>query len=98
MKKSIIAFIMVLIWGAWFVNADVYKWKAQTGETRTRRDGTTYNIWDRTDLSEATFNELKDTEFKDARVVENEYATHYIIEKDGKQIVLTRITEDKDRK
>lgn len=97
MKKSIIAFIMVLIWGTWFVNADVYKWKAQTGE-RTRRDGTIYHIWDRVDLSEATFNKLRGTDFKDARVVEHEYATHYIIEKDGKQIVLMRITEDKDRK
>lgn len=92
MKRTLV-FIVLAMYGIMAVFCNSYKWKAQTGETRTRKDGTTFNIWDRKDLSESTFNELRDTDFKDARVVKRDNSTHYIIEKDGKQIVITEIYE-----
>lgn len=93
MKRAIVLIILAMygIMGA-FCNS--YKWKSQTGETRTRKDGTTFHVWDRMDLSEAEFNRLLKTDFKDARVFKREGITNYIIEKDGKQIVITEI-EDK---
>ena len=94
MRRTIVL-IVLAFYGIMSVFCNSYKWKAQTGETRTRKDGTIFHVWDRTDLSEATFNKLKETDFKNARVVKRDNGTVYIIEKDGKQIVMTEIYEGK---
>ena len=97
MKRGIVV-ILLMVYGIMGAFCNSYKWKAQTGETRQRRDGSTYHVWDRMDLSERKFNELKESDFKNARVVKHEddtrHYTNYIIEKDGLQIVMTEI-EDK---
>lgn len=97
MKRGLV-FIVLAMYGIMAAFCNSYKWKSQTGETRTRKDGTTFHVWDRMDLSERKFNELKESDFKNARVVKREddtgRYTHYIIEKDGLQIVITEI-EDK---
>lgn len=92
MKKGLII-IALAMYGVMAAFCNSYKYKAQTGETRTRKDGTTFHVWDRMDLSERKFNELKESEFKDARVVKRDGVTNYIIEKDGLQIVLIEIEE-----
>lgn len=92
MRRTIVLIVLAM-YGIMSVFCNSYKWKAQTGETRTRQDGTIFHVWDRMDLSEATFNKLKATDFKDARVVKRDNSTAYIIEKDGKQIVMTEIYE-----
>ena len=97
MKRGIVLIVLAM-YGIMSAFCNSFKWKAQTGETRTHKDGTTFHIWDRMDLSERKFNELKESDFKNARVHKHEddtkRYTNYIIEKDGKQIVMTEI-EDK---
>ena len=97
MRRGLV-FIVLAMYGVMAMFGNSYKWKAQTGETRTRKDGTTFHVWDRMDLSERKFNELKESDFKNARVARHEddtkRYTNYIIEKDGLQIVMTEI-EDK---
>lgn len=97
MKRAIVLIVLAM-YGIMAAFCNSYKYKAQTGETRTRKDGTTFHVWDRMDLSERRFNELLNTDFKNARVVKHEddtkRYTNYSIEKDGKQIVITDI-EDK---
>lgn len=92
MKKGLVLIVLAM-YGIMAAFCNSYKYKAQTGETRTRKDGTTFHVWDRMDLSERKFNELKESDFKNARVVKRDNVTNYIIEKDGKQIVLIEIYE-----
>ena len=93
MKRRGIVFIVLTIYVTMTAFCNSYKWKAQTGEKKARKDGTTYSVWERKDLSEEAFKTLKSTEFSKARIVKRDGATNYIIEKDGLQIVLTEIEE-----
>jgi len=92
MKKGLV-FIILAMYGIMAMFGNSYKWKAQTGETRTRKDGTVFHVWDRMELSERKFNELKESDFKDARVIKREGITNYIIEIDGKKIIMTEIAD-----
>lgn len=94
MKKGLVLIVLAM-YGIMAAFCNSYKYKAQTGETRTRKDGTTFHVWDRMDISKSEFNRLLNTDFKNARVVKRDNGTVYIIEKDGKQIVLTEIYEGK---
>ena len=93
MKKGIV-FIVLAMYGIMAAFCNQYKWKAQTGEKKARKDGTTYSVWERKDITEEEFKTLKDTDFKNARVIKREYATHYIIEKDGLQIVISDVEDN----
>ena len=81
MKRGIVI-ITLLFYGIMAVFCNSYRLKVATGE-KTRADGTTFHTWDRTELSEQSFNKLKDTDFKNAKVTKKGNATHYSIEKDG---------------
>ena len=91
MRKIISILVMLVTMMAAFGNS--YKWKAATGEKRARKDGTTFNVWERKDLTKEEFETLKDTEFSKARIVKRDGATYYIIERDGLQIVLIEIKD-----
>ena len=91
MRKLIAILVMFVTMMAAFGNS--YKWKAATGEKRARKDGTTFNVWERKDLTKEEFETLRNTEFKNARIVKRDGSTVYIIEKDGKQIVITEIND-----
>lgn len=92
MRRTIVLIVLAM-YGIMSVFCNSYKWKAQTGETRTRQDGTIFHVWDRMDISKSEFNRLLNTDFKDARVFKREDITNYVIEKDGKKIVLTDIAD-----
>lgn len=92
MRRTIVL-IVLAFYGIMAAFCNSYKYKAQTGETRTRKDGTTFHVWDRMDISKSEFNRLLNTDFKDARVFKREDITNYVIEKDGKKIVLTDIAD-----
>lgn len=93
MKRGII-FIVLAMYGIMAAFCNSYKWKAATGEIKCRKDGTTFNVWDRKDLTKEEFETLRNTEFKNARVLKREYATMYIIEKDGKQISIIDVEDN----
>lgn len=92
MKKGIV-FIVLAIYGIMAAFCNSYKWKAQTGEKKARKDGTIFHVWERKDITEEEFKTLKDTEFSKARIVKRDGATNYIIERDGLQIVLIEISD-----
>lgn len=92
MKRGII-FIVLAMYGIMAAFGNSYKWKAATGEKRARKDGTTFNVWERKDLTKEEFETLKDNEFSKARIVKRDGVTSYIIEKDGLQIVLIEIKD-----
>ena len=92
MRRTIVLIVLAM-YGIMAVFCNSYKLKVATGE-KTRRDGSTFHTWDRTELSEASFNKLKDTDFKDAKVTKRGNATIYSIEKDGLPMVLTVIEDE----
>lgn len=93
MRRAIVLIVLAM-YGIMTVFSNSYKLKVATGEMRTRRDGTEFHVWDRTELSEASFNKLRDTDFKDAKVTKRGNATIYSIEKDGLPMVLTVIEDE----
>lgn len=93
MKKGIV-FILLVMYGIMAAFCNSYKWKAQTGETRTRKDGTIFHVWERKDITEEEFKTLKNSEFSKARIVKRDGATNYIIEKDGLQIVISDVEDN----